>query len=770
MTSCGGGVAPPTDDPLVIAFSPLTNTDGTPLAGAVSLQGQASQVEVFLRSVANDPATEQILRVEEDILPFTVPVGAAHKPVQIAVLHMPAGFITQIRIQVDALNAVFPDHTSPIALPGGSLRITPPAPLQVFAAAESDMLVRFRPGDVIRSACGGLSFSNASFIGNGVQGIDIAQGVASDQLNVFFKPGTSAATITTVVTGYDSRATVVRRYPDGLASLALPGERLLSGAVTYFESQPTVDFVAASWPLTFVAFPNDTVPPLYYDSYFETTTSEAHQISMGDAKPIVGIIDSGMKLDHPDVLLNVWINEGELPAGMRANGVAGTGADFDGDGVVTFRDLNSPGHDPFLATFGIGKSAGDPTKVDAYDLLANLSNHTDEDNNTFIDDIVGWNFINQTNDPTPGTTNANVGIDLNVDLHGLVIAGIIGATADNTWGVAGVAPLARMMPLRVGGAGQNEEPNSSRQEQAMAYAQMMHVDIVNVSISTLAWKVSPAPEFGITDPTNQTLKGERNLNDCLFKLGGQHMPPSTFAAWQSQRDRSWQHYGNAFLVALASGNCSAVLSSARRSKISADGVGVPNVSNIIVVTGLSNGLGNSSVPPIGTNIPPAQEPVLGVAGAEQVDIGAPFTNIAIVNGTFNSGRFGASGTSFSAPFVAGAAALILAREPALRGHWADLRTRILSNADKGAAQDLSLQDQGTNLVKSGNELIKDGNRLNVCKAVANGTCPFPHTAPTRDPIPPPPPPTDAGACEVVLECPAGQVFNPATCQCGIIIE
>ena len=75
---------------------------------------------------------------------------------------------------------------------------------------------------------------------------------------------------------------------------------------------------------------------------------------MGDAKPIVGIIDdSGLKLDHPDVLLNVWINEGELPAGMRANGAPGTGADFDGDGVVTFRDLNIPGYDPFC-----GKSDG----------------------------------------------------------------------------------------------------------------------------------------------------------------------------------------------------------------------------------------------------------------------------------------------------------------------------------------------------------------------------------------------------------------------------
>ena len=63
----------------------------------------------------------------------------------------------------------------------------------------------------------------------------------------------------------------------------------------------------------------------------------------GRREPIVGIIDnSGLKLDHPDVLLNVWINEGELPAGMRANGAPGTGADFDGsaaDGLTAPRQM-----------------------------------------------------------------------------------------------------------------------------------------------------------------------------------------------------------------------------------------------------------------------------------------------------------------------------------------------------------------------------------------------------------------------------------------------
>src|SRR6185437_15372192 len=413
-----GSTPVPANDPLIIAFSPVRVTAGTALQGATAVTGQASQVEVFVRQVAADPTTEQIIRVADGIFPFNIPIGTPNVPVPAAFLEVPAGTVTQIRMQVDALTAVFPGQSVAISLPGGALRIVPSTPLAIPASGESDLLVHLDPGTIIAPQCGGLTMISSALTGIVAQPIDVAAGFAADRLNVFFKPGTSVGTIASVVQSYDARASVEHEFPDGLATVLLPADRLLSGAISYFQGQPAVNFVDPNGTRAFAAsFPNDTVGSLLYLAYFETATSEAHQITMGDSRPIIAVVDSGMRLDHPDLLFNVWINEGELPVGMRTGGQPGAGADFDGDGVVTFRDLNAPGHEAFLSSFGIGKSAGDPNFVDGYDLLAALSNNLDDDGNGFVDDLVGWDFTRNVNDPSPPTDNDQIpgGIQGNED-------------------------------------------------------------------------------------------------------------------------------------------------------------------------------------------------------------------------------------------------------------------------------------------------------------------------------------------------------------------
>lgn len=63
-------------------------------------------------------------------------------------------------------------------------------------------------------------------------------------------------------------------------------------------------------------------------------------------------------------------------------------------------------------------------------------NGLDDDRNGYIDDIHGWNFAWHTSDIT------------DVNGHGTHISGIIAAEADNGYGIAGVAPNARIMALR----------------------------------------------------------------------------------------------------------------------------------------------------------------------------------------------------------------------------------------------------------------------------------------------------------------------------------
>ena len=296
-----GSTPLPAGDPLIVAFSPIRDAAGTALAGATAVGGQASQVEVFIRQVASDPTTERIVRVADGLFPFSIPIGAANLPVPAAFLDIPTGYVTQIRMQVDALEATFSGGTATILLPGGALRIVPSTSLQIPASGESDLLVRVDPASIVAARCGVLTLTSPSLPGTVAQPIDVAGGVAADRLNVFFKTGTAPATITSVAAAYDGRVSVDHQFPDGLASLGLPADRLLSGAIAYFKAQPTVDFVDASRPLILSTLPNDTAGGFFYQSYFETATSEAHQTTMGDSRPIIAVVDTGMRLDNLDL-------------------------------------------------------------------------------------------------------------------------------------------------------------------------------------------------------------------------------------------------------------------------------------------------------------------------------------------------------------------------------------------------------------------------------------------------------------------------------------
>src|SRR5262245_21243031 len=167
--------------------------------------------------------------------------------------------------------------------------------------------------------------------------------------------------------------------------------------------------------------------------------NDAWDLTTGSTKVVVGIIDTGIDYRHQDLYKNIWINQEEIPASIRAQL-----QDVDGDSLITFWDLNDP------VNIGPDKIAdlNGNTYVDGGDLLfpvaaGGWADGVDQDPYTVgtttysrVDDLVGWNFINNTNNP------------LDDHNHGTHVAGTIGAMGDNNLGVAGVNWKVQMAALK----------------------------------------------------------------------------------------------------------------------------------------------------------------------------------------------------------------------------------------------------------------------------------------------------------------------------------
>jgi subtilisin family serine protease len=65
------------------------------------------------------------------------------------------------------------------------------------------------------------------------------------------------------------------------------------------------------------------------------------------------------------------------------------------------------------------------------------ANGVDDDGNGYVDDWRGWDFVGNDNDP------------LDEDGHGTAVAGVVAARGGDGTGITGIAPGARIMPLRV---------------------------------------------------------------------------------------------------------------------------------------------------------------------------------------------------------------------------------------------------------------------------------------------------------------------------------
>ena len=116
----------------------------------------------------------------------------------------------------------------------------------------------------------------------------------------------------------------------------------------------------------------------------------------------------------------------------------------------------------------------------------------DDDGNGFVDDVRGWDFVNVTvnlGNRLPFEDYADPDSDPNDYAgHGTLVAGLAGAIADNGIGVAGTAWRVRLMPVRIGWA-ETTAPlglvNMTFVAQAVRYATRMGANVINCSFASI---------------------------------------------------------------------------------------------------------------------------------------------------------------------------------------------------------------------------------------------------------------------------------------------
>ena len=98
------------------------------------------------------------------------------------------------------------------------------------------------------------------------------------------------------------------------------------------------------------------------------------------------------------------------------------------------------------------------------------TNGIDDDHNGYVDDWRGWDFVSGDNT-----------VETQGNFHGTHVAGTIAAATGNGVGVAGVAPDAKVLPVKIFGA-PNTTASSVSIGLAFAYAGSLGVDVVNASL------------------------------------------------------------------------------------------------------------------------------------------------------------------------------------------------------------------------------------------------------------------------------------------------
>ena len=156
------------------------------------------------------------------------------------------------------------------------------------------------------------------------------------------------------------------------------------------------------------SIPNDPLLPGQW-GLAKVNASAAWDVVTGTQSVVIAVLDSGIDKTHLDLSGKLWVNPGEIA----------------GNGI-------------------------------------------DDDNNGYVDDVNGWDFVNSDNDPSDDNG------------HGTQVAGIAAADTNNAAGIAGMCWNCKIMPVKVmQGSG---VANYSDITAGVLYAAQKGAKVINLSL------------------------------------------------------------------------------------------------------------------------------------------------------------------------------------------------------------------------------------------------------------------------------------------------
>ena len=199
----------------------------------------------------------------------------------------------------------------------------------------------------------------------------------------------------------------------------------------------------------------------------------AWNVQTGSSAITIAVVDDGAEMTHEDLAANIFTNPGEIP----------------GNGI-------------------------------------------DDDHNGFIDDVHGWDFSNNDNDPSPASVNDN---------HGTAVSGVAAARGNNGIGVSGACQNCKILPVKIFSpsyAGDTATASAIRYAASFA-------DVINNSwgggspSATLQSAIQSATTTGRGGKGSVVLFAAGNAASGNFTISGAALPAGTHRfRWTYSKDSS----------------------------------------------------------------------------------------------------------------------------------------------------------------------------------------------------------------------------------------